>query len=182
MKLSLSLIFHSVSLTLYPTTFRWNFRSIISSKYAYSSFISHYVQMKLPSTSLKTRCWKSLYPTTFRWNPAFPDQLQKRVQLYIPLRSDETTWADYRCTKAAYLYIPLRSDETLIPDSPRTRKSALYPTTFRWNGDAKAIPWHQPTLYPTTFRWNPYTWDTATRGDTALYPTTFRWNFPNVRF
>jgi len=72
-------------------------------------FISHYVQMK-PPVSLVRRCASNLY---------------------IPLRSDETSGPRRKNVAVVGLYIPLCSDETDRAEKALRERFALYPTTFR---------------------------------------------------
>ena len=120
-------------LSLYPTWFRWKWKTMFSAT-APLVFISHMVQMKVTERrELKQQPLSPLYPTWFRW------KYTVKKTLFMFCYSLYPTWFRWKSVSIIATLPPMPS---------------LYPTWFRWKVmELVLFLLAGLSLYPTWFRW-----------------------------
>ena len=186
---------------LYPTTFRWNSRLLSrwqtrtcllyiplrsdetplrwSKRGEKTTFISHYVQMKLTNcsaTGRKTDIFIShyvqmkpvsagniLYAITFishyvQMKHIFTNAMFLVGSALYPTTFRWNGWMRRHLFRFQWLYIPLRSDETPYQSQRRSFTTTFISHYVQMKQRRFVIfVFDFPTLYPTTFRWNEHT-------------------------
>jgi len=110
--------------------------------------------MKGYCISYRERSATPLYPTWFRWKRVLPAVGSRRISLYIPHGSDESSPIYCVFHNFPRFISHMVQMKGFMHRLKRKRILPLYPTWFRWKcGHQSLMLYLLQSLYPTWFRW-----------------------------